>query len=134
MDAGGRFSMTSGKHARSIMRLAQDMGLNTRRARPMGPVLVEGDRITVVAHLADAAASLVTRLESLERSAPGFVPGGQYSERAVVDRRNERPVRALWRAASRIHGLWPGFENSVRGRGRAGRDRCGAPRRPRNMV
>lgn len=65
VDAGGRFSMTSGKHARSVMRLARDMGLNTPQGAANGTCLVEGDRITVVAHLADAAASLVTRLESL---------------------------------------------------------------------
>lgn len=63
--AGGRFSMASGKHARSVMRLAQDVGLETPQGAANGTCLVEGDRVSVVAHLGDAADALTARLEAL---------------------------------------------------------------------
>lgn len=63
--AGGRFSMTSGKHAQSVMRLAAGMDLKTPQGAANGTCLVEGDRVTVVAHLGEAADGLVARLENL---------------------------------------------------------------------
>ncbi len=65
VNAGGRFSMTSGKHARSVMRLAKDLGLETPQGAANGTCLVEGDRVSVLAHMGDAADALATRLETL---------------------------------------------------------------------
>lgn len=63
--AGGRFSMTSGKHARSVMRLARDLGLETPQGAANGTCLVMGAQVSVVAHVGPAASDLVASLEAL---------------------------------------------------------------------
>lgn len=65
VSAGGRFSMASGKHARSVAMLAQEMGLGDPQIGANGTCLVEDGRITVLAHLGEMAEPLRARLESL---------------------------------------------------------------------
>jgi Cof subfamily protein (haloacid dehalogenase superfamily) len=62
---GGRFSLATGKHPRSIVSLIQDLGLGSAQVAANGTCLLERGRITVLAHLGEAAQALRLRLEAL---------------------------------------------------------------------
>ena len=63
--AGGRFSLASGKHPKSVASLSRDLGLESAQVAANGTCVFKGGVITVLAHLGDAAMSLVARLKAL---------------------------------------------------------------------
>jgi hypothetical protein len=63
--AGGQFSLATGKHPRSIAPLALDLGLTSAQIAANGTCVLEGERVTVIAHLGEAAQALRLRLEAL---------------------------------------------------------------------
>jgi hypothetical protein len=63
--AGGKFSLATGKHPRSIVSLARDLGLANAQVAANGTCLLEGEHVTVLAHLGEAAQTLRSRLEAL---------------------------------------------------------------------
>lgn len=64
VDAGGAFSLATGKHPLSIAPLVRELGLSTIQVAGNGSCLLDKDGITVLADLGEAAQSLVTALES----------------------------------------------------------------------
>jgi len=64
VDAGGGFSLATGKHPLSIAPLVRDLGLSTIQVAGNGSCLLEDGRITVLAELGVATDALVAALES----------------------------------------------------------------------
>lgn len=65
LDAGGAFSLATGKHPLSIAPLARELGLSTIQVAGNGSCLLDRDGITVLAELGSAADALAAALESL---------------------------------------------------------------------
>ena len=63
VDAGGAFSLATGKHPLSIAPLARELGLTSTQVAGNGSCLLDKDGITVLAELGDMAESLVFALE-----------------------------------------------------------------------
>ncbi len=64
VEAGGAFSLATGKHPLSIAPLARELGLTSTQVAGNGSCLLDKDGITVLAELGDVAESLVLALES----------------------------------------------------------------------
>lgn len=101
-DAGGEFSLATGKHPLSIAPLVRELGLSTIQVAGNGSCLLENGGITVLADLGDAAHDLVAALEG--RGLPiavyrpeGIETGARWpgSLDEIFERYGEiRPVRA----------------------------------------
>jgi hydroxymethylpyrimidine pyrophosphatase-like HAD family hydrolase len=63
--AGGRFSLATGKHPKSIMPLVRELGLDSAQVAANGTCLLEGERVTALADLGEAAHGLRGALEGL---------------------------------------------------------------------
>jgi HAD superfamily hydrolase (TIGR01484 family) len=63
VDAGGSFSLATGKHPLSIAPLVRELGLSTTQVAGNGSCLLGRDGITVLAELGAAAGALVAALE-----------------------------------------------------------------------
>lgn len=64
VDAGGAFSLATGKHPLSIAPLARELGLSTIQVAGNGSCLLENGEIKVLAELGEAAEALALALES----------------------------------------------------------------------
>ncbi len=64
VDAGGAFSLATGKHPLSIAPLARELGLSSIQVAGNGSCLLENGEITVLAELGEAAEVLAQALES----------------------------------------------------------------------
>jgi HAD superfamily hydrolase (TIGR01484 family) len=64
VDAGGPFSLATGKHPLSIAPLARQLGLSTTQVAGNGSCLLDRDGITVLADLGQAAEDVIAALES----------------------------------------------------------------------
>lgn len=64
VEAGGPFSLATGKHPLSIAPLVRDLGLSTTQVAGNGSCLLNRDGITVLAELGEAAEALAAALES----------------------------------------------------------------------
>lgn len=101
VDAGGVFSLATGKHPLSIAPLARELGLETTQVAGNGSCLLENGGITVLAELGEAEGALVAALESrglpIAVYRPAGIETGTHWPRAldeVFDRYGEiRPAR-----------------------------------------
>lgn len=65
VDAGGRFSLATGKHPRSIEPLVDELGLSTPQVAANGTCILERGEVRLLAHLGAAASDLIAGLEAL---------------------------------------------------------------------
>jgi HAD superfamily hydrolase (TIGR01484 family) len=99
--AGGRFSLSTGKHPLSIAPLVRELGLESTQVAGNGTCLLGRDGVTVLADLGEAADPLRAALEGLGLTIAvyregGIEPGRTWDDRLdeVFDRYAEiRPVR-----------------------------------------
>ena len=76
VDAGGAFSLATGKHPLSIAPLARELGLSTTQVAGNGSCLLDRDGITVLAELGEAAGALVAALEGRDLPIAVYRPEG----------------------------------------------------------
>jgi len=76
VDAGGAFSLATGKHPLSIAPLVRELGLSTTQVAGNGSCLLGRDGITVLAELGAAAGALVAALEGLGLPIAVYRPEG----------------------------------------------------------
>ena len=101
MQAGGAFSLATGKHPLSIAPLVRELGLSSTQIAGNGTCLLDGGGVTVLAELGNAAEALRAALEGLGLTIAVYredgIEPGRYWESAldeVFDRYSEiRPVR-----------------------------------------
>ncbi len=99
--AGGRFSLSTGKHPLSIAPLVRELGLESTQVAGNGTCLLGRDGVTVLADLGEVADPLRAALEGLGLTIAvyredGIEPGRTWDDRLdeVFDRYAEiRPVR-----------------------------------------
>ncbi len=99
--AGGEFSLATGKHPLSIRPLVRELGLSSVQVAANGACLLGADGVTVLAHLGEAAEGLRAALEGLGLiiavyREDGIEPGRMWDSGLdeVFDRYAEiRPVR-----------------------------------------
>ena len=99
--AGGEFSLATGKHPLSIRPLVRELGLSSVQVAANGACLLGADGVTVLAHLGEAAEGLRAALEGMGLiiavyREDGIEPGRKWDSALdeVFDRYAEiRPVR-----------------------------------------